>query len=257
MEILGIHPRRLGSALLVFGAVGVALAIVGSLVLLVAVSSTAGLNDRLDGSRTELVASLQQAQVSIGHAADTSENIGATLSATQETLATSSKTLSTFADASDNLANGLLAVSIFGSQPFAAAGRQFQSLASQVRAYGEHATQLSASLGQNAQDMQTTADDLRSLEAKLGEVATKLDGMQVGTLTTALLLGLLLMLALTAWLAIGAIGVAFVGYRIRLRATAPLVVEAPAIIVPGDSDVTEIIAPRADDPRDRLGPPDR
>ena len=254
MEILGIRPRRLGAALLVFGSIGVALAIAGALVLLIAVGATAGLNDRLEGSRVELVASLQQAQVSAGHAADTTENIGSTLGATQATLATSSKTLTTLADASDSLANALLAVSILGSQPFASAGQQFQSLATQVRAYSEHATQLSASLQQNAQDMGTTADDLRSLEARLGDVATKLDGMEVGTITTALLLGLLLLLALTVWLAAGALCVAVLGYRIRLRAAEPVVIEAPAIIVT-DHDVTETIATTADEPQRPLGPP--
>jgi hypothetical protein len=255
METLGIRPRRLGAALLAFGAVGVALAIAGSVVLSIAVVSTAGLNDRLEGSRTELVAALERAQTSIGHAADTTENIGSTLDATQATLATSSQTLTALADASDTLANALLAVSILGSQPFAAAGQQFQSLASQVRTYSEHATQLSTSLKQNVTDTQTTATDLRSLQASLGDVATKLDGMEVGTITTALLLGLLLLLALTVWLAVGAIGVAFVGFRIRRRAIEPVALGGPAT-APDDGDVTEVIRPAGDQLASPPGPPD-
>lgn len=257
MEILGIHPRRLGAALLAFGAVGVALAIVGSLVLTVAAVSTAGLNDRLEGSRVELVASLEHAQAAIGHAADTTENIGSTLDQTQATLATSSQTLTTLADASETLGSALLAISILGSQPFAAAGQQFKSLASQVRAYADHAAGLSASLQQNVQDTQTTATDLRNLQASLGDVATKLEGMEVGTITTALLLGLLLMLALTVWLAVGAVGVAVVGYRIRRRAIEPVALGAPSIAVPGDGDVTEIIRPEPDGPATPPGPQDR
>ena len=260
METLGIRPRRLGAALLAFGAVGVALAIAGSVVLSVAVVSTAGLNDRLEGSRTELVAALERAQTSIGHAADTTENIGSTLDATQATLATSSQTLTTLADASDTLANALLAISILGSQPFAAAGQQFQSLASQVRAYSDHATQLSTSLQQNVADTQTTATDLRSLQASLGDVATKLDGMEVGTITTTLLLGLLLLLALTVWLAVGAIGVAFVGFRIRRRAIEPVALGGPATAGPDDGDETELIRPASDEPATPAGPhgsPDR
>ncbi|HYM82940.1 MAG TPA: hypothetical protein VEY67_02160 [Candidatus Dormibacteraeota bacterium] len=251
MEILGLDPRRLGSALLVFGAVGVALAVVGAVALLSSAIATASLDADLEGSRVQLVASLQRAELALGAAGDTTDHVGATLDSTRSVLSDSSRTLGTLGDASDSLASALGAVSLLGSQPFASAATDFRSLATQVRAYADHATQLSSGLTQNVSDMRTITSDLRDLQGRLGQVSTSLDALQAGTILTTLLVGLVLLLALTVWLAIGALACAIVGYRIRLRAVEPIVVEARAVIIPdrAATEVVEIAAPSEGRPR--------
>ncbi len=223
MELIGVQPRRAGTALLAFGSAGAVLTVICAIVLLVATVMTASLGGSLEQSRTDLVASLQRAEVSIGHAADTTEHVASTLGSTQTVLTDSAATLGSLADATGALATSLAAISILGNQPFAAAAASFRALSDQLRSYAGHAQQLAADLATNATDLTTITADLRDLQTRLGQTADRLAGLDVGGLVTALAAGLGLLVLTALWLTAGALGLAWAGHRIR-RGTTPAAV---------------------------------
>lgn len=215
VEVLGIERRRLGTALLAFGLVGVILAGMTALGLLAGAFAARTLDDRLTADQAQLVTTLDQVTTTVGRLADTTAHGGDTLAATGQALGSARDVLDELAATSDELSTSL-DVSILGQRPFAGAAARFANLAQRVRLFRDDAARLSTTVATNTVDVRSVADDIGRLETRLQDLSTRLKGLDgagdtVGILVAGILIGGLLV----AWVAVGAGFCAWAGWRLR------------------------------------------
>jgi hypothetical protein len=215
MQALVRDPRRTGTALLVFGIVGVFLAAVLAIGLFFGAARAASLGDRLESARTSLVETLQDASFSVGRTALATANLGATVRSSEQALRDTSDLLRDASTAVDSLATAI-DISILGQRPFDAAAAQLEALADSLAVTSGSTDELASDLVSNAADLEAIEEELRAIQARLDEAAAELEaGSDLGPLVGMLTLGLVLVGALALWIAIAAGLVAWLGRRLR------------------------------------------
>lgn len=219
MDRLGIAPRRLGTALLAFGLVGLVLAAIVAAGLIAGAAAARNLDERLDADQARLVELLDQLVATVDRAAVTTDNAGRTLATTGQTVDAAGAMLDGLAVVADQLA-GSLDFSILGQRPLAGAATQFGAFAEQVRVVGGSVDQLSASLETNAGDTAALAADIERLSGQVDAIAGRIASFdRTSELVDLLVAGSLLLGLLVAWLAIAAGLLAWAGWRLRRSAT--------------------------------------
>ena len=119
---------------------------------------------------------------------------------------------------------------VFGARPFAAMSEQFLTVGADARSLTASLQETAASLRTNATDGAAVAGNLRTLATQLDELGAGL-GEPAGDGTTpgpgagrgaaaALAVARLLLLGILAWLAVAAIGSAWLGWRLFRGVTA-------------------------------------
>src|SRR4051794_810461 len=215
MDWLGVDLRRLGTALLVFGVVGVLVAGITAAGLLAGAVATRNLDQRVATEQARLVAALDHVDSSMAKTVTTIGNAGATLDTTSQTLASAEAVLAQVGDTADEL-SGSLNFSILGSQPLAGAATKFGQLAVQVRGFQGKASALADNLGVNATDTRALATEIDKLRAEVADVSARVAAFETTGEIVALMTGGILLLALlTAWLALAGAGCAWMGLRLR------------------------------------------
>jgi hypothetical protein len=219
MDRLGIAPRRLGTALLAFGLVGLVLAAIVAAGLIAGAAAARNLDERLDADQARLVELLDQLVATVDRAAVTTDNAGRTLATTGQTVDAAGAMLDGLAVVADELA-GSLDFSILGQRPLAGAARQFGAFAEEVRVLGVSVDQLSASLETNAGDTAALAADIERLSGQVDGIAERIASFdRTSELVDLLVAGSFLLGLLVAWLAVAAGFTAWVGWRLRRSAT--------------------------------------
>jgi hypothetical protein len=214
-QVLVRDPRRLGTALVAFGAVGVVLAALLALGLVYAASSTAGLGPRLETARATLAESLSDASFSVGRAALATANLGSTVRSSEQVLRDTSVLLTDSATAVDSVADAL-DISILGQRPFDQAAAQLRAVADGLAATASSTAALASDLVSNAEDLDDIETELRDLQTKLDEAAAQLEvGREASALVGLVAVGLLLVASVAAWLAIAAGLITWLGVRLR------------------------------------------
>jgi hypothetical protein len=206
--------RRLGTALIAFGAVGI--------VLLLAVAILVGLSlDGLGRAATDLAAPRDEAIAMLEPAAaGSSMAIASSRWAARSVAARRAADLmNRLAGAFDGLAT-LGSFDLFGARPFEAVTGQFGSIATEARALAADLGTTSVALDANVADSTAVATDLRALADQLDRLRDSVqdDGAPATDPTTAgtlLRVALIVILALLAWLAVPAIAAIEIGRRWR------------------------------------------
>ena len=221
----GWPRRRLGSALLGFGAIG--------LVLIVTLGILVGLS--LDGlgraaadlarSRTEAIGMLKPAAAALDRAATSAANAGSSLTSASTAARRAADLTTRLASAFDGLAL-LGSFEILGARPFGSLTGEFASVATEARALSTDLTTTAAALDSNVADSTGVATELRALADQLGRLEASVAGTDgapasdPGTAETMLRVALAVILALLAWLAVPAIAAIEIGRRWRRTAEA-------------------------------------
>lgn len=215
VESLGTDGRRLGGGLVAFGLVGLALAVVVAVALVLGGFAVRSMGDELEASRVALADSMSRASTSVGSAALATANMRATLESTEAALTRTGETLADVADALDALV-GALDFSILGQQPLAGAADAFAGLADSMRGYADDVDAIAVDLRSNQQDLDDMTADLRDLQRRIDDLAERVEAFdRVDEIVAIASFGLLLVGALTAWIAIGGGLVAWLGWRLR------------------------------------------
>ncbi len=218
MDALGFDRRRLGTLMLVFGLVGVLIAGIVAAALIGGAIAARNLDDRLVADQTRIAASLTRLSVTMESLALTTENAGDTLKTSSGTLAEARDTLDAAAAVSTDLA-GALNIDILGSQPFAGASDRLGELARTLTTFRAKAEALAVNLDQNAADATTMTAQIRQLKDQVHELAVRIAGFdRIGEIVGLVIGGIVLAGLLIAWVAVGAAGCAWVGWRLRRAA---------------------------------------
>ncbi len=222
MQTLGIDDRRFGSALLVFGLVGVLVAGIVAIALLLGGVQVRSMADELEADRLALVDSLKDASVAVGGASLAAANARATLGSTEAAIRNANETLLSLAESVDSLADALH-FQVLGQQPLAGAADSFAALADQVRGFSDDLDAIAVDLVSNQKDLDDMSEGLRDLQRRLDALTTRIEEFdRVDELVSMASWGIVLLGAVVAWVAAAGGIVAWLGWRLRRGVPAPI-----------------------------------
>ena len=215
MTLLGVDQRRAGTALLVFGVIGIALAGLIALALVGTAVAARDLDDRLMAEQAQLAETIDGLATTTAAVVTSMENAAGTLETSSTSILHARDVLDALATATTSLADGL-EISILGSRPFAGAAARFRTFGEQVAIFREDANGISDRLTTNADDMSALAVRVESMETRLRDYADRIAAStRIGAIGTWIAAGVLLGGLLATWLAVAAGACAWVGWRLR------------------------------------------
>jgi outer membrane murein-binding lipoprotein Lpp len=227
MEWLGVERRRLGTALLVFGLVGMVLAAVIAAGLIAGGFAARNLDDRISADQVRLSAALHRMTTSIDTLATSTAHAGATLNTTSALIDQARLVIADVASTSDELANNL-GFSVLGQQPLAGAAGKFRDLSAQLKTFGGMTGGLSDNLSTNADDLTGLTSEIQQIGVLTQDLAARVDSFdQAGEIVSLMVGGIILGGLLVLWLAIAAGFCAWAGWRLRKVAAAEAAGVAP------------------------------
>jgi hypothetical protein len=218
--VTGWPRRRLGTALIGFGAVGIALLAVLAILLSLSLDGLGRAATDLAVQRQEAIGMLEPAAAALDRAATSAANAGASLTSAGASARRAADLTMRLASAFDNLAL-LGSFELFGTRPFGGLTGEFSSVATEARALSVDLATTAGALDANVGDSTAVAADLRALADQLERLKVSIAGgdgapaNDPGTAETLLRVGGAVILALLAWLAVPAIAAIEIGRRWR------------------------------------------
>jgi hypothetical protein len=215
MEWLGVERRRLGTALLAFGLIGMILAGIIAAGLIAGGIAARNLDDRISADQVRLSASLHRITTSIDKLATTTDHAAATLNTTSALIDEAGVVIEDLAGVSDELASNL-DFSILGQQPLAGAANRFSEFGARLRTFQGMTGGLADNLDTNADDLTSLTAEVEQIGVMTEDLADRVDAFdQAGAIISLIVGGIILGGILVAWLAIAAAFCAWAGWRLR------------------------------------------
>lgn len=213
--------RRLGSGLLIYGTIGLILAVV-SLVAMFYVSNRIGsLADRTATQVESIVATLDKTSTVLTDASATARSFAGTLERTPPTIQSAADTIGSVRSQLNSVSSQLGLFSILGANPLTGVATVFGTIADGLEGLDTQLSQVAADLGDNEEKLLTNADSLEALGVRLDTVADQLRaGVVQDSLADVQFITTLLGLILVIWMAVPAVGALFLGRWLR-RELAP------------------------------------
>jgi uncharacterized protein YoxC len=221
MEWLGVDRRRLGTAMLAFGLVGLVLAVVVAGALVAGAYTARDLDTQIVAAQNQAGASLTRLTLTMDSVADSIDHASTTLGTSRDGVVQATDVLGQLADTTKSLASAL-DISVFGQQPFTATVAKLNELEGKIRAFQDDATKLAANLDQNTSDVKTISGEVRDMRSQVAELAGAVTSFARTREVVSLAVGgIALGALLTIWQAILAAAIAWMGWRLRRVAKAP------------------------------------
>jgi C4-dicarboxylate-specific signal transduction histidine kinase len=215
MTVVGVERRRAGTALLVFGVIGVLLAGVIALALVGTAIATRDLDERLEADQARLAETIDELAVTTASATRSMQNASTTLETAGSAVLDARDVLDDLAASTDSLADSL-GITILGNQPFAGTAQRFRTFSERVRVFSEDASGIATALSTNSADMATLAERVALMETQLNSYAERIaESERIGQIGTWIAVSVLLGGLLAAWLAVAAAACAWVGWQLR------------------------------------------
>jgi hypothetical protein len=174
---LARHHRPLGAILVVYGLVGLLIALVATWAAVTTATRVEPAAERLDATRDSIVASLDAASVALDRAATAAATAETGLEAAASTTSQAADLLRDLAAGSSGLATAAGTISILGQTPFAGLAEPLTRLATGADALAADIEQLGASLASLAGQAPAVADGLDVLGERLADVARQVEGL--------------------------------------------------------------------------------
>lgn len=213
--------RRLGTALIGFGAVGLALLLTLGVLVSLSLDGLGRAATDIARQRDEAIAMLEPAALAMDEAATSAANAGSSLTTAAVSARRGADLMNRLAESFDGLAL-LGSFEVFGARPFGGLTGQFTGVAADARALSADLTTTAGALDANVADSATVATDLRALADQLDRLRESVSGSEAApgaadpdSAGTLLRVALAVILALLAWLAVPAIVAIELGRRWR------------------------------------------
>jgi hypothetical protein len=209
--------RLFGLVLALYGLVGLGLFIVVAVAINQPLERAHALSVSIDEQRTQLVATMTQAQTTLQHM-----SLG--VAGVDQSLADGKAATDRAAGIATSLASSMfglrdaMSISIFGAQPLASLAASFDSTGQQITSLSSELTTIGTSLDANRTAVTTTSHDLTDLAESLGQLTTLVAASPDVEISTANLDAIrLAVYAIGGWLAVFALGCVIGGlYLVRL-----------------------------------------
>jgi hypothetical protein len=213
--------RRLGTGLLVYGTIGLILAILSLLAMLYVGNRIGGLAERTSAQVETIIATLDDTSVVLTDAAATARSFAGTLERTPATIQSAADTIGGVRSQLESVSSQLGLFSILGANPLSGVATIFGSIADGLEGLDTALSTVAADLGDNQEKLLTNAASLDALGLRLATVADELrEGVVQDSLADVQLIATLLGLMFVIWTAVPAVGALFLGSWLR-RELAP------------------------------------
>jgi hypothetical protein len=213
--------RRLGTGLLVYGTIGLILAILSLLAMLYVGNRIGSLAERTSAQVETIIATLDDTSVVLTDAAATARSFAGTLERTPSTIQSAADTISGVRSQLESVSSQLGLFSILGANPLSGVATIFGSIADGLEGLDTALSTVAADLGDNQDKLLTNAASLDALGLRLATVADELrEGVVQDSLADVQFIATLLGLMFVIWTAVPAIGALFLGTWLR-RELAP------------------------------------
>jgi methyl-accepting chemotaxis protein len=207
--------RRLGTALLAFGLVGLVLTTVMAIAWFGGWMAMEGTDRRLEASRVATASALADAGRLLGSTSGVLESTTASFDDLATALEDTSSLLARVSDSTGELA-AAMDINILGQRPFAGVGGSFGEMSRELGTVSDDAGELATTLGQNEPQLQRVAADLRTIQASITGLAIRVEHFTGLEETIGMARGYALLSGLLAlWLALLAGGCVWLGLRLR------------------------------------------
>jgi hypothetical protein len=208
--------RRLGTGLLVYGTIGLILAILSLLAMLYVGNRLGSLAERTSAQVETIIATLDDTSVVLTDAAATARSFAGTLERTPSTIQSAADTIGGVRSQLESVSSQLGLFSILGANPLSGVATIFGSIADGLEGLDTALSTVAADLGDNQEKLLTNAESLDALGLRLATVADELrDGVVEDSLADVQLIATLLGLMFVIWTAVPAIGALFLGSWLR------------------------------------------
>lgn len=214
--------RRLGTGLLVYGTIGLILAILSLLAMLYVGNRIGSLAERTSAQVETIIATLDDTSVVLTDAAATARSFAGTLDRTPSTIQSAADTIGGVRSQLESVSSQLGLFSILGANPLSGVATIFGSIADGLEGLDTALSTVAADLGDNHDKLLTNAESLDALGLRLATVADELrEGVVQDSLADVQLIATLLGLMFVLWTAVPAIGALFLGLWLRRELAPP------------------------------------
>jgi hypothetical protein len=208
--------RRLSTGLLVYGIVGLLLALLGMASLVWVNGRMSALADRVDAEVAQLADAVESSATALQDAGASARSFTSTLERTPPSVRQAALTIRNLRPSLRDLESQLSAINILGSQPFGRAAALFGTMATDLEGLDTRLDLIATDLEGNRSALLANAGSLDALGTRL---AAQADRLRSGTVADSLddlrLLLLLALVAFVVWTAVPAVGALALGWWLR------------------------------------------
>jgi hypothetical protein len=208
--------RRLATGLIVYGAIGVAIAALGLIALVWLSGRVGGLAERTGNQVTTIVETLDRTSTAVSQASASATSFAGTLARTGPAVRQVAVAIGDLRVNFRTIEDQLGRVQILGSQPFGNVAGQFGQMATDLDGLDERLVVIADDLERNRAALAVNAESLAAIGTRLDRIATEArDGSTAGGLDDLRVVVTLLSMLLVVWVALPAIGALWLGWWLR------------------------------------------
>ena len=214
--------RRLSTGLLVYGTIGIVLAVAGLLAMLYVGNRVASLADST-GERVELlIGTVEDSATVLKDAGSSAISFAATLERTPPTVRQAADTIEGMRGTMLTIQSQLGALSILGSRPLGGVADQFGQIAADLEGLDSRLDLIATDLEDNKNKLLANAASLTALGERLDDIADEIrSGFIQDSLDDVRLVITVLAFLLVAWTALPAVGALLLGWWLRRELRTP------------------------------------
>jgi len=208
--------RRLSTGLLLYGAVGLGVAVIGLMALLYVGGRLGALNDRVEVQVESLIETLDRTATVLDDAGSSALSFAVTLERTPPTVRQAAQTVSTLQGTMRSIEGQLGAISILGQQPLGNVAGLFGQMATDLEGLDTRLELIADDLSTNRDRLLANAASLDALGEQVATVAERLrsGGIEESFADVTSVVTLLALL-LSVWTAVPAVGALALGWWLR------------------------------------------
>jgi len=208
--------RRFSTGLIVFGVVGLIVAVIGLAMLVYVAGRIGSVADRTSAQGETVIATIDQTATALSDAGDTALSFAVTLERTPPVIRQAASTLSNLQGNLQSIQQQLGAFSVLGAQPLSGVSRLFGDIATQIEGLDVRLDGLAAALDDNKAALLANADSLSAMGTQLSSIADDLrSGIVEDSLDDVRVILTVLLFLLVAWTAVPAAGALWIGWWLR------------------------------------------
>jgi methyl-accepting chemotaxis protein len=206
--------RRLSGGLLIYGAIGLIVAMLGLVALVWVGGRIDALAERAKVQVDAVIASLDETANLLTVTGATAGSFGGTLNATASTVSQAAETVRSVKPQLTDLENQFRSINILGSQPLSNAADVVAGINAGLEGLDARLDVVGASLLENQTSLDRNAAAMTSLGVRLGDLADRLDA-GIGTVADVQAIITVTLLVFSAWTAVPAFGAIGLGLWLR------------------------------------------
>lgn len=210
----GLH--RLSTGLIVYGLIGILVAVIGLGALVWANGRIASLSDRVNTSVEQLATTMDRTADVLRDASTTASSFTDTLDRTTEAVSSAAQTIVSVRTNLETLESAMRAVDILGLTPLGAPANAVGGIADAIEGLDTRLTAIAASLEGNRDNLSANATSLAALGESTGALAARLrSGAVEDSLSDVQAIITVVLLLFAVWSAVPAIGALAFGVWLR------------------------------------------